>query len=74
MEREYYAFIWGIMHFEQQHTFAKIKWRYFWHDSIEFVRRVIHECDHCQMVKETWSIQFGIQEMKSINMCHLFYR
>jgi hypothetical protein len=63
-----------IGHFSEQHTFGKIKWRYYWHDSMEFVRRVIYECDHCQMVKEAWSIQYGIQEMKSINICDLFYK
>jgi hypothetical protein len=63
-----------IGHFNEQHTFTKVKWRYFWHDHMESMRRVIHECDHYQIVKETWNIQFGIQEMKNIDSCDLFYR
>ncbi len=30
-----------IGHFNEQHTFIKVKWIYFWHDSMESVKRVI---------------------------------
>jgi hypothetical protein len=30
-----------IGHFSEKHTFTEVKWIYFWHDSMEFVKRVI---------------------------------
>jgi hypothetical protein len=36
-----------IGYFNEQHTFANVKWKYFRHGSMKSIRRVIYECDHC---------------------------
>jgi hypothetical protein len=63
-----------IGHFNEGRTLAEVKKNFFWHDRIEFVRMVVRQCQHCQLAKSSRSIKLGIEEMKNIHVCDLFYR
>ncbi len=53
---------------------AKVKKRLFWHDRIESVRTVVRQCQCCQLAKSSRSIRSGIEDMKNILVCDLFYK
>ncbi len=63
-----------IGHFSERKTLAEVKKRCFWHDETKLVRMVVRQCQHCQLAKSLGNIRFGIEEMKSIPICDLFYR
>lgn len=61
-----------IGHFNEQKTLAEVKRRYFWHDRTKS-EKLVQECKQCQLVKKFGSIQFGIEKLKNISFCDLFY-
>jgi len=50
-----------------------VKKRFFWHDRIEAVKKFISACDKCQLAKQFGNMRSGIEEMKNIPICDLFY-
>jgi len=48
--------------------------RFFWHEKTEAVKKFISVCDKCQLATQFGNMRFGIEEMKSIPICDLFYR
>jgi hypothetical protein len=63
-----------IGHFSEGRTLAKVKKRFFWHDKTESMRMVVRLCQCYHLAKSLGSIRFGIEEMKNIPVCDLFYR
>jgi hypothetical protein len=63
-----------IGHFSEGRTLAKVKKRFFWHDKTESMRMVVRLCECYHLAKSLGSIRFGIEEMKNIHVCDLFYR
>jgi hypothetical protein len=55
-------------------TLVEAKKRFFWHDRTKSLRMVVRQCQRCQLAKSLRNIRFGIEEMKSIPICDLFYR
>jgi hypothetical protein len=62
-----------IRHFGELWTFAKIIKHFFWHEKIESIKAFVKACDKCQLAKQFHNMRFGIEEMKSIPICDLFY-
>ncbi len=62
-----------IGHFSEGRTLAKVKKRFFWHDRTKSIRMVVKQCQCCQLAKSLGSIKSGVDEMKSILVCDLFY-
>ncbi len=63
-----------IGHFSEGRTLVEVRKRFFWHDRTEYVTMVVRQCQHCQLAKSLGSIRLGIEEMKNILVCDLFYR
>jgi hypothetical protein len=62
-----------IGHFGEHRTLAKIRQRYFWHNRTADVKVVVRQCQQCQLVNTTGSMQSGDEQLKSILVCDLFY-
>jgi len=62
-----------IRHFGAMQTFIEIKKRFFWHDKTEAIKKFIRACEKCQLARQFGNTRFGIEEMKSIPICNLFY-
>jgi hypothetical protein len=62
-----------IGHFGAMWTLAEVKKRFFWRDRTEVVKKFIKACEKCQLAKQFKNIKSGIEEMKSIPICDLFY-
>jgi hypothetical protein len=62
-----------IGHFGETQTLTEVKKRFYGHDKIEFVKKFIKTCEKCQLAKQFGNMRSGIEEMKSIPICYLFY-
>ncbi len=62
-----------IGHFGEARTFVEIKKHVFYHDTTDFVKKFVKVCDRCQLAKQTNYMRSGVEGMKSIPMCDLFY-
>ncbi len=62
-----------IGHFGEMRTLAEVKKRFFWHDKVESIKKFIRICEKCQLVRQYGNMNFGIEEMKNILICDLFY-
>lgn len=60
-------------HFSEQHTLADIYKRYYWHNCIEEVSKIVRTYLQCQLVKRTNNTRFDAKEFKSIPIHDLFY-
>ncbi len=54
-------------------TLVEVKKRFFWHDKIESIKKFIKICEKCQLAKQSRNMRFGIEKMKNILVCDLFY-
>jgi hypothetical protein len=62
-----------IGHFEEMRTLVEVKMRLFWHEKTKSMNKFIRTCEKCQLTKQCRTMRFGIEEMKSIPICDLFY-
>ncbi len=46
---------------------------FFWHDRTDFVKKFVKVCDRCQLAKQTSNMKSGVEGMKIILVCDLFY-
>jgi hypothetical protein len=63
-----------IGHFGATRTLTKVKKRFFLHDKTKVVKKFIRACEKCQLTKQTGNMRSGVEEMKNIPICNLFYR
>jgi hypothetical protein len=63
-----------VGHFSEGRTLAEVKKRFFWHEKMESMRTMVRQCQRCQLAKSLENIRSGIEEMKNIPICDLFYR
>jgi len=64
----------AIGHFGAMWTLAEMKKKFLWHNRTEAIKKFISACEKCQLAKQFGNIIYGIEEMKSIPICDLFYR
>jgi hypothetical protein len=61
-----------IGHFGEM-PLAEVKKRFFWHDRIEYVKKLVKICEKCQLAMQHGNMTSGIEERKNIPICNLFY-
>jgi hypothetical protein len=63
-----------IKHFGAMWTLAQIRKRFFWHDKTKVVKKFIRACEKCHLARQSKNMRSGIEHMKRIPICILFYR
>jgi hypothetical protein len=62
-----------IRHFGEMRTLVEVKKKFFWHDKTQSIKKFIRICEKCYLAKQFGNMRSGIEEMKSIPICDLFY-
>ncbi len=62
-----------IKHFGEAKTLVEIKECFFWHDKTNFVKEFVKVCDKCQLAKQIDKMKYGVEGMKIILVCDVFY-